>query len=81
MTHKPDEAVEGGRERLLLRLVIVMASNFQGGHSPIGREVAGLLGIPFPLNMTNLSKAARDNGFDPDRLWPWLKSMRGTEAE
>ncbi len=34
------------------------------------------LGIPFPLRMDNLAKAARARGFDPDRLWPWWKKMR-----
>lgn len=62
--------------RTTLRLMITMATSYQGGHSKTGGEVADLLGIPFPLTMTNLSKAARERGFDPDELWPWLAKMK-----
>lgn len=59
-----------------LRLILEMAPSFQGGHSKTGGDVAELLGIPFPLRMHNLAKAARARGFDPDQLWPWWKKMR-----
>lgn len=64
-------------DREAIRLVLVMAPSFQGGHSKTGGEVADLLGIPFPLTMLNLSKAARARGFDPRQLWPWLEKRRG----
>jgi len=63
-------------ERNILRLMITLATHCQGGHSKVGHEVANLLGIPFPLNMKNLSRAARERGFDPNELWPWLKGMQ-----
>jgi hypothetical protein len=62
-------------ERTVLRLMITLATHCQGGHSRVGHEVADLLGIPFPLNMENLSRAAVERGFDPGELWPWLKEM------
>lgn len=67
-------------ERETLRLMITMATSYQGGHCKTGGEVADLLGIPFPLTMTNLSKAARELGFNPDELWPWLAKMQGRAA-
>ncbi len=66
---------------LVLRLMITMTTSYQGGHSDVGREVAKTLGIPFPLTMKNLSRAARDHGFNPDELWPWLKEMQQPRKE
>ncbi|MDB5848244.1 MAG: hypothetical protein JWP29_1996 [Rhodoferax sp.] len=57
------------------RLILLMAPSFQGGHSTTGDEVAEYLGIPFPLKMEHLSKAARARGFDPAELWPWHAKM------
>lgn len=65
----------------LMRLILVMAPSFQGGHSQTGSEIADLFGIPFPLRMDNLAKAARARGFDPDHLWPWWKKMREDREE
>lgn len=63
-------------ERELMRLVLIMAPSFQGGHCKTGAEVATLLGISFPLRMSNLERAARGMDYDPNDLWPWLpKSM------
>lgn len=67
-------------EREAVRLVLVMAPSFQGGHSKTGGEVADMLGIPFPLTLPNLAKKARALGFDPDNLWPWWKKMREDRA-
>jgi hypothetical protein len=58
------------------RALYLEASHKQGGHSKRGGEIADELGIPFPLNMTNLEKAAKRDGFDPNELWPWLAPMR-----
>lgn len=59
-----------------IRLMITMATSYQGDHSSTGAEVAELLGISFPLTMKNLSKAAKEHKLDPDVLWPWLKPMK-----
>ncbi|CAH2601922.1 conserved protein of unknown function [Rhodovastum atsumiense] len=71
----PDQQTTDPREAM--RLVLVMAPSFQGGHSKTGGEVSDFLGIPFPLCMGNLEKAARACGFDPAELWPWLAKVRG----
>jgi transposase-like protein len=68
-------------ERAYLRLVLLMAPSFQGGHSKTGGEVADLLGIPFPLDIKNLSRVARENGFNPDELWPWRTQMKREAAD
>ena len=54
-----------------LRLILILAANFQGGNSAEGGKIAERLGIPFPLNMRNLGKAAIRLGFEPSELWPW----------
>lgn len=64
-----------------LRLILAMAPSFQGGHSKIGDEVAEYLGIPFPLTTSNLEKKAKEHGFDPHDLWPWLKQIRDRQAD
>ncbi len=59
----------------ILWLILAMAPSFQGGNSKIGGEVADYLGIPFPLTTSNLEKKAKECGFDPYDLWPWLKQI------
>ncbi len=59
-----------------MRLILLMAPSFQGGHSKTGGEVADFLGIPFPIRMEHLGKAAIDRGFDPAELWPWSQFGR-----
>lgn len=56
------------------------ASQFQGGHSAVGGEIADVLGIPFPISMRNLEKKAKSEGLDPNDLWPWLAPMRRQKA-
>lgn len=67
-------------EREQVRLILVMAPSFQGGHSGVGDEIAKFLDIPFPIRMDNLAKAARARNFDPDQLWPWWLKMRQDAA-
>jgi hypothetical protein len=62
-------------EREAVRLVLVMAPSFQGGHSKTAVDVCRFLGIEFPVRMPKLA-AARARGFDPDELWPWWKKVR-----
>ena len=63
-----------------VRLILTMAPSFQGGHSKTGAEIAELFGIPFPLTVTSLSKAARERGLAPYDLWPWLKKIEDARA-
>lgn len=57
-----------------LRVALLMcASHCQGGHSDAGAAAAKALGISFPITMEKLKRAARRDGYDPARLWPWLK--------
>lgn len=56
--------------------ILMAASHYQGGHSDIGAMIADMYGIPFPLTMDTLSRAARKRKLDPDVLWPWLKPMQ-----
>jgi hypothetical protein len=55
----------------VLEALYICASHHQGGHSRSGGVAACALGIPFPLNMDNLAKAALRDGLDPRDLWPW----------
>lgn len=57
------------------RLILLMAPSFQGGHCATGNAVAEYLGIPFPLKMDALAKAAKARGFKPNILWPWWAKM------
>ena len=63
------------RDRLR-KVLLMVASGHQGGHSASGGAIADLFGIPFPLTMPNLEIAAKKHGFDPNELWPWLAPMR-----
>ena len=69
------------QDREALRLVLLMAPSFQGGHSKTGGEVADFLGIPFPVAMPALEKAARRHGFRPAELWPWYAEMKRERAK
>lgn len=68
-------------DREALRLVLAMAPSFQGGNSKTGDEVAAFLGIPFPVAMPALEKAARARGFKPAKLWPWYAQMKRERAK
>lgn len=68
------------KEAEMTRLILMMAGSFQGGHSRTGGEVADFLGIPFPLTMKSLEKAAKARGLDAADLWPWLIEMRAKRA-
>lgn len=48
----------------------------QGGHSDTGAAIAEALDVPFPLNVYELEKAAKAEGYDPNDLWPWLQEQR-----
>lgn len=52
------------------------APSHQGGSSDTGRAIADALGVTFPLNVYDLERAARAEGYDPDKLWPWLNEQR-----
>lgn len=56
------------------------APSHQGGHSDTGAAIAEALGVRFPLNVYDLEKAAKEEGYDPDELWPWLRAQRGRAA-
>ncbi len=60
----------------LLEALFMCATHCQGGHSAAGDATAAVLGIPFPLNMENLERAAVDAGLDPAQLWPWYRRRR-----
>lgn len=64
----------------LQKALFIAASQHQGGHSATGGAIAGALGIPFPVTMPNLEKRAKQLGFDPKELWPWLAPMRALKA-
>lgn len=64
-----------------LRIALFMcAAHCQGGHSEAGRRAAEALGVPFPIRMESLKRAARRDGYDPARLWPWLTEMERGSA-
>lgn len=58
------------------KVLLMVASGHQGGHSASGGAIADLFGIPFPLAMPSLEAKAIELGFDPNELWPWLAPMR-----
>jgi hypothetical protein len=57
-----------------------VAPSHQGGHSATGKAIADALGCTFPLQVYELEAKAKDEGMDPDVLWPWLKEMRTPQA-
>lgn len=63
-------------ERKALRALLMCAASCQGGHSDAGGAAADVLGIPFPITMENLTRAARRHEFIPQHLFPWLYRMR-----
>lgn len=42
------------------------APSHQGGHSATGAAIAEVLDVSFPLNVYDLEKAAKQEGFDPE---------------
>lgn len=66
-------------ERESLRLILMCAASFQGGHSRTGGELASFLGVPFPIRMGNLVKVADKHGFDRADIWPWLSAAISDE--
>lgn len=56
------------------------APSHQGGHSGTGSAIAEALGVPFPLNVYDLERAAKSEGYDPATLWPWLMESRKRAA-
>lgn len=54
------------------RALFMCAAHCQGGHSAAGAEVADVLGVPFPIRMTDLIAKARAEGENPAELWTWL---------
>lgn len=64
------------------RIALYMcASHCQGGHSAAGFEAAKALGIPFPITMKKLKTAARKDGLDWKKLWPWLAEMEARQRD
>ena len=59
------------------RVLFMAAAHCQGGHSIAGEEISDTLGVPFPLNMENLKAKAKEEGFNPQDLWPWWKQAAG----
>jgi hypothetical protein len=57
------------------------APSFQGGHSKDGGAIADALGLTFPIRFPELEAKARDEGMDPDELWPWRNRMRATRKQ
>lgn len=67
------EAKETAADLASYRATLFMcAAHCQGGHSEAGMSAAGLLGVPFPITMPNLIKAASAEGLSVLALWPWL---------
>jgi hypothetical protein len=60
-----------GKVMSLKKTLFMAAANCQGGSSEAGARVAAALGVPFPVRMEELRRAAIRDGFDPDELWPW----------
>jgi hypothetical protein len=56
------------------------APSHQGGHSDTGYAIALVLGVPFPINVCDVEKAANAEGYKTDDLWPWLNPMRGRKT-
>lgn len=66
-------------EAQYLRALLVAAPRHQGGHSDVGRVIAEVLEIPFPLTMPSLRAVAIDSGLHPYSLWPWLDELENGE--
>lgn len=67
-------------EILTRKALYMCAAHCQGGHSDAGLMAARALGVPFPIRMEQMAEKAKQEGFDPDDLWPWWKRMRDERA-
>jgi|SRR5882757_11219766 len=67
--------------RDLMEALFMCASHCQGGHGAAGMAASKALGISFPVSMMSLERRARQAGFDPRDLWPWLAEMRGEKPK
>jgi hypothetical protein len=65
-----------GRHNETRRALFMCAASCQGGHSDAGAAAANVLRVPFPITMENLIEKAREEGFDPEDLWPWMMRQR-----
>jgi len=59
------------------RAIFLAAQHCQGGHSQAGDAIAEVLGLPFPLRMTDLIAKLREEGQNPARFYPWMITMHG----
>lgn len=55
------------------------APSHQGGHGEAGKAIADVLGLTFPIRMTELLSKARDEKMDPRDLWPWMYTLPSQE--
>lgn len=73
---KHDIAAMDDEIRKMRGLLFMVAPSHQGGHSDTGAAIAECLGVPFPISVPDLERAAKAEGFDPKEFWPWLYKMR-----
>jgi hypothetical protein len=74
----PREMEALSRDRQGHRIALYMcAAHCQGGHSDAGAAAAFVLGVSFPLLMTELVGRARSEGYNPAVLWPHLRMSHG----
>lgn len=82
--HAPDTCAATEKEPLPLtpegRALFLAAPHCQGGHSAAGDTIASLLGVPFPLRMTDLITKLREHGENPVLFYPWLRVQHGSGA-
>ncbi len=63
------------------RALFMCAASCQGGHSDAGHAAADVLGVPFPIRMSELCRALRREGQEPAEFYPWLKALQQGESE
>jgi hypothetical protein len=63
------------------RALFMCAAHCQGGHSAAGSEASQVLGVPFPITMSEMVAKARADGLNPAELWPWAPTGLFTAKE
>lgn len=62
------------------RALFLAGQHCQGGHSEAGAAISEILGVPFPLKMTDLIERLRAEGQNPATYYPWMIKAHGIAA-
>jgi hypothetical protein len=65
-------AMETVEEIRMYREALFRCAPLHQAHAQSGTAIADALDIAFPIRMEELEAAAKDDGMNPELLWPWV---------